>query len=131
MWRQHQELGLQVSEVGKSDGVRVPMVEEETEAGVVADGLDSNSMPFRSSLSSVHLAHLDRGQRAGVLRIGGFQRQSCQLLQQTTGRVYLEVVQVHVTQEGVQLARPGLAEKPDGDSGYALDGGDQHLGATR
>ena len=59
MWRQHQELGLQVSEVDKSDGVRVPMVEEETEAVVVDDGLDSNSMPFRSSLSSVHLAHLD------------------------------------------------------------------------
>ena len=40
-------------------------------------------------------------------------------------------MQVHVTQEGVQLARPGLAKKPDGDSGYALDGGDQHLGDTR
>ena len=40
-------------------------------------------------------------------------------------------MQVHVTQEGVQLARPGLPEEPDSDSGYALDGGDQHLGATK
>ena len=65
--RQHQELWLQLPQVGEGDGVGVPVVEEEADAGVLSYGFDANSMPFGSSLGCVHLANLHCWQWTVVL----------------------------------------------------------------
>ena len=57
--RQHQELWLQLPQVGEGDGVGVPVVEEEADTGVLGHGLDTNPMPLRGSLGCVHLPNLD------------------------------------------------------------------------
>ena len=67
--RQHQELRLQLPQVGEGDGVGVPVVEEEADARVLSYGFNTNSMPFGSSLGCVHIANLDCWQWTVVLRV--------------------------------------------------------------
>ena len=44
--REHQELRLQLPQVGEGNGVGVPVVEEEADTGVLGHRLNANPMPF-------------------------------------------------------------------------------------